>query len=246
MREQRQRRDRKHDRTPDGQSKRPAYLYHNGHVFHQSADYMELLDAHHERQRNLDSSLAAQVQRQQQRNASLLESNNSPSHLALEDGEEDVFLESNATQNTTVLSDLSGDVRTLTGDRGRSESRGSRHERNLSIDMDPNRWNSLQRNKKGYIGNHSRGGLKCYRFLYHCVQSVNYTLRFAMAYLLMLIVMTYNVWFLVATVGGYVLGYFLFSADLLTAAARTESAALTMRMRRRRLENVRPQTFYIH
>ncbi|XP_041456547.1 uncharacterized protein LOC121408905 isoform X2 [Lytechinus variegatus] len=246
MREKRQRRDRKHDRTPDGQSKRPAYLYHNGHVFHQSADYMELLDAHHERQRNLDSSLAAQVQRQQQRNASLLESNNSPSHLALEDGEEDVFLESNATQNTTVLSDLSGDVRTLTGDRGRSESRGSRHERNLSIDMDPNRWNSLQRNKKGYIGNHSRGGLKCYRFLYHCVQSVNHTLRFAMAYLLMLIVMTYNAWFLVATVGGYVLGYFLFSADLLTAAARTESAALTMRMRRRRLENVRPQTFYIH
>lgn len=246
MRELRQRKDRKHDRTPDGQSKRPAYLYHNGHVFHQSADYMELLDAHHERQRNLDSSVAAQVQRQQQRNASLLETSTSPSHLALEDGEEDVFLDANATQNTTVLSDLSADVRTLPSDRGRTQSRDSRHERNLSIDMDPNRWNSLQRNKKGYIGNHSRGGLKCYRFLYHCVQTINHTLRFGFAYLLMLIVMTYNAWFLVAIVGGAIVGYFLFSADLLMLAARTESAAINMRMRRRRLENVRPQTFYNH
>lgn len=84
------------------------------------------------------------------------------------------------------------------------------------------------------------------RFLYHCVQTINHTLRFGFAYLLMLIVMTYNAWFLVAIVGGAIVGYFLFSADLLMLAARTESAAINMRMRRRRLENVRPQTFYNH
>lgn len=251
QRERRQRKDRKHnhhERTSESHqsSKRPAYLYHNGHVFHQSADYMELLDKHQERQRHLDSSMAAQMQRQQQRNASLLDSSTSPSHLALEDGEEDVFLDANATQNTTVLSDLGegADQRTLSGGQVRSQSRGSRHSRSLSIDLDPNRWNSLQRNKKGYIGNHSRRGLKCYRFLYHCVLSINHTLKFAIGYLMMLVVMTYNVWFLVAVVGGAVLGYFLFSADLLTAAARTESAALNRKMRRQRLENIRPQTFY--
>ena len=146
-------------------SKRPAYLYHNGHVFHQSADYMELLEAHQERQQHLNTSTEAQVQRQIQRNASLLDGSNRPGSLGVEDdGEEDVFLDPNATQNTAVT-DVSGlSPRTLSGDRTRSQSAGSRHTRNLSIDLDPNRWNSLQRTKKGYIGNHSRAGLKCYRY----------------------------------------------------------------------------------
>ncbi|XP_072163288.1 uncharacterized protein [Diadema setosum] len=234
---------------PDSPSKRPAYLYHNGHVFHQTTDYMELLDAHQERQMTLDGSTSAQLQRQQQRNASLLEgatTSSSPSHLALDEGEEDVFLEPDPDRqhtdqhHATVLTDLTelGADSTV-----RSLSSSSRQERSLSIDLGPNRWNSLHRSKRGYIGNYSRVGLKCYRFLYHCILAVNHTLKLAIGYVLMLVVMTYNAWFLVAVLGGAALGYFLFAADLQTAAMRTESAIVSRRMRRRRLENIRPQTF---
>lgn len=50
----------------------------------------------------------------------------------------------------------------------------------------------------------------CERFKYHCIQSVLHGVQVMVGYLLMLIVMSYNAWFLISATAGAGVGYFFF------------------------------------
>lgn len=52
----------------------------------------------------------------------------------------------------------------------------------------------------------------CERFKYHCIQSVLQGVQVVVGYLLMLIVMSYNAWFLISATVGASVGYFFFAS----------------------------------
>ncbi len=49
--------------------------------------------------------------------------------------------------------------------------------------------------------------------LTHLIQTIVHLIEFAIAYFLMLSIMTYNYWILVATLAGITIGYFLFGVN---------------------------------
>ncbi|XP_022109657.1 uncharacterized protein LOC110989521 isoform X2 [Acanthaster planci] len=90
--------------------------------------------------------------------------------------------------------------------------------KSLSLEVLNDRWAIFQTKcgeQKEIKGRVTRG----YRVVFHVLQTLINMSEITIAYVLMLIVMTYNAWFLICIVGGTGLGYLLLSSDLETLYA---------------------------
>ncbi|XP_033627966.1 uncharacterized protein LOC117290613 isoform X1 [Asterias rubens] len=111
------------------------------------------------------------------------------------------------------------------------ESRLDTMWRSLSLEFLPDRWEIIQGTSEAREPSQKKISQST-RVLFHLLQTVVSMVQLTIGYMLMLIVMTYNAWFLIVVVGGAGLGHLILSRDLERLYANYARSAVKKRLLR--------------